>query len=397
MNHDFDLADPAFTANPYPSYAAMREQGPVWQQPDDLCFVSHYDAVVEVLRDPDRFSSRAMQLPGMKGDSALIGMDPPTHSEQRNIVNRGFTPRRIALLEPRIRKRVDELFGAFEARGEVELIRELATPLAVTVIAELLGLDPTRHADFKRWTDQTIVGATGGGVSEEQVERSLAEMHAYLGEVIDARRAEPADDLISALVHAGEDEGVLDAAQVLGFAQLLVAAGSETTTNWIGNAIVALLEHPETLAAMRDDPARVPAVLEETLRWDSPVQLVMRFVTRDLELAGVEIARGQRLMVLLGSANRDPAAFSQPDAFDIGRSARGHVGFGLGNHFCLGASLARLEARVALETVLERMPGLTLATDEVKRHGSFLVRGPRQLPLHFEGLKRRRGPSRSAR
>jgi cytochrome P450 len=323
-----------------------------------------------------------MILPGQEGeDTSLIGQDPPIHTGLRNIVNRGFTPRRISALEAGIRVRVVALVDALAERDEIELVRDLAAPLPVMVIAELLGLDPEQHAQFKRWADDMIVGSSGRDVAEADVDRSVAELRGFLEGAIDERRGQPGDDLISVLVHAEEDDGVLTARQVLNFVQLLLAAGSETTTNLLGSAVFHGLRHPSQWSAVRRDPALVPALLEETLRFDSPVQLVMRLVTEDTEIGGGKIPAGARIFVLLGSANRDPAQFPDADRFDIHRRATGHLGFGLGTHFCLGASLARLQARLAVEALLTRLPDLALVSESVEHHGSFLVRGPRSLPL----------------
>ena len=438
--------DAAFLEDPYPSYAALRRESPVaririgpvtaarllWRfaaarrsaggpgvlrslararrerrayqaqllariqgKPGRTRFyaVSRYDDVTRVLRDPETFSSVVMggseaRALSDEGDIAptsgsLIGLDPPEHGRHRGIVNRGFTPRRIAALEPRIRKIADELVGAFEGRSEVELMEAFANPLPVAVIAELLGLDPARRDDFKRWSTALIIGSTQPGAAGGARLDLFREFRSYMTEVTEARRRDPRDDLISLLVHAEEEDGILDTEQVVSFASLLLAAGSETTTNLVGNAILALLAHPEELERARAHPELLPAVVEEALRYDSPVQLLMRLATREVEVAGQRIGPGSLVTVLLGSANRDPAQFPDPDRFVAERDTRGHLALGLGNHFCLGASLARLEGRIALETLLTRLPHFALAEARIERHGSFLVRGPRALPLRL--------------
>ncbi|MEN8158553.1 MAG: cytochrome P450 [Myxococcota bacterium] len=388
MGVRFDPTDPEFLRDPYPTYAALREE-PVSGHGfslGDLYPISRYADCVRVLRNPSVFSSTAMILPGQEAeDTSLIGQDPPIHTGLRNIVNRGFTPRRIADLEAGIGARVEALVDALSGRDEIELIRDLAAPLPVMVIAELLGLDPDQHARFKRWADDMIVGSSGRGDAEADVDRSVAELRSFLEGAIEERRRRPGDDLVSVLIHAEEDAGVLTAREVLNFVQLLLAAGSETTTNLLGSAIFHGLRHPTQWAEVRRSPALVPALLEETLRFDSPVQLVMRLVTEDAEIGAAEVPAGERVFVLLGSANRDPAQFPDPDRFDIHRSTTGHLGFGLGTHFCLGASLARLQARLAVEALLAGLPGLALVGESVEHHGSFLVRGPRSLPLRVGG------------
>ena len=363
------------------------ERSPAMRLPRRIYAVSRHEDVTAVLRNPDVFSSAAMgggrQPAGSEPsptEGSLIGLDPPEHGEHRAIVNRGFTPRRIGELEPRIRKIADELVGGFERQGHCDLVEAFANPLPVAVIAELLGLDPARRDDFKRWSTALIIGSTSGGGPRWELFR---EFRTYMSEVAEQRRREPGEDLISLLIHAQEEEGVLDTEQVVGFASLLLAAGSETTTNLIGNALLALRDNPEQAERIREEPERIPQLLEETLRYDSPIQLLMRLTTRDTQIRGVSIPERAMVIVLLGAANRDAEYFSDPDRFDIARNTQGHLALGLGNHFCLGASLARLEARIALETLFTRFPDYRLADGHLERHGSFLVRGPKSLPFEF--------------
>lgn len=445
MGVRFQPFDPKFLADPYPKYAELREFSPVhrtrlgpvaiarmlWRfaqarrregetgvigtlkalrreratlgqaggarsrMSRTIYAISRHADVLAALRDPETFSSilmggadtRPMNADGdiAPTSGSLIGLDPPEHGRHRGIVNRGFTPRRIAELEPRIRKITDELVGAFETRGSCELMEEFANPLPVSVIAELLGLDPARRDDFKRWSTALIVASTqaqGNGGLQLDLFR---EFRSYMSQAVAGRKQDPGDDLISVLVHAG-DEGseILDVEQVVSFASLLLAAGSETTTNLIGNAIATLCRDREALERARAEPERIPKLIEESLRRDSPVQLVVRLATRDTELGGTPIPEGSMVMLLLASANRDAARFPDPDRFDPDRDTSGHVAFGFGNHFCLGASLARLEARIALETLLARLPDLSTSAATLEHHGSFLVRGPKALPLRWQ-------------
>ena len=357
--------------------------------------ISRHEEVAFALRHAEIFSSAPMggaeaKPMNAEGDlsptaGSLIGVDPPEHGRHRGIVNRGFTPRRIAELEPRLRKMAEELVAGFERRGECELMSEFANPFPVSVIAELMGLDPERHDDFKRWSTALIIGSTQGTRQRVPRLQMFREFRGYLASVVEERKREPGDDLISILVHAGEGEGVLDTQQVVSFAGLLLAAGSETTTNLVGSTMATLHEHPETLERVRADPRLIPQLLEETLRYESPVQMLMRLTTQDVVLGGHEIEKGSMVMLLLGSANRDAARFPDPDRFDIDRDTNGHLAFGFGNHFCLGASLARLEGRIALETLLERLPDYEV-TAPVEVHGSFLIRGPAALPLRFRAV-----------
>ena len=351
--------------------------------------VSRHADVEAVLRHADLFSSAPMggpppgafeegDLPPTSG--SIIGLDPPAHGEQRGIVARGFTPRRIEALEPHIRKTADELIARFEHRGECELVKEFADPLPVSAIVELLGLDPARLDDFKRWSSAAIIGSTQGA-SAPQFD-VMREFRQYMADAVEKRRQDPGDDLISILVRASDGKGLMSTDQVVGFAGLLLAAGSETTTNLIGNAMMTLAEHPETLERVKASPALIPKVLEESLRRDPPVQLVMRQCTRDTELGGEQIPAGSLVMPLIGAANRDDRVFPDPDRFDIDRDTSGHLGFGWGNHFCLGSALAKLEGRIALESLLERIPDYEIAAP-VEPHGSFLIRGPKALHLRF--------------
>ena len=394
MSVVFNPTDPGFLDDPYPTYARLRAEAPLLRHPGGFFAVSRYADVATVLRNPETYSSYAMggQVPVrrpdgsvIRGTGALIAQDPPVHTAQRAIVNRGFTPRRIGALEPRVLAAIDELFAKFQPLGQVDLTRDFAGPLPVSVIAELLGLDLERREDFKRWSARLIVASTtpGGMANQGEQIQAVAEFREYMVSVIETRRKDPRDDLVSVLVDAEQEGGVLEAEEVVAFASLLLAAGSETTMNLIGNAVVALLGDGESLDRVRKDPGLVPALIEESLRHDSPVQLLMRLTTRDTELAGVEIPKGVLVMPLLASANRDEERFPEADRFDLDRNTSGHLAFGLGHHFCLGASLARLEARLALEAVLSRLPDFRLEREPVEYHGSFLIRGPRSLPLVF--------------
>jgi cytochrome P450 len=316
----------------------------------------------------------------------LLSEDPPRHGALRAIVNRGFTPRRVAAWEPRIRAIVEECLAKREDAGRFDVILDLAIPLPVRLIAEILGVEPERHVDFKRWSDQVMAGLTGSGRSLDPrasgVADALGQLSRYLRGVADERAERPGDDLVSLLVAAQEGEARLSAAEVVMFVLLLLAAGNETTTNLIGNATLALLAHPDQLERLCADRSLLPGAIEEALRWDSPVQIVFRRATREVELPGGRIPAGATVIALLGSANRDERKWGPTaGAFDVARNPQGHLAFGFGNHFCLGASLARLEARVALEALVEELPALRRREAHVEYVDSFLVRGPRSLPL----------------
>jgi cytochrome P450 len=319
----------------------------------------------------------------MQNSLSLIASDGVRHDTLRAVVNRGFTPRRIEAWRTRAEEVVADCMREIESSPEVDLVSALAVPLPVTLIAEILGIEPERRADFKRWSNLFLELIDRAGRREPftaPLMNGFCDFAEYLTRMARARREKPADDLISLLVAPGASEMPLGPADVLQFVALLLVAGNETTTNLIGNAANALLDHPDQLARVAADPALVPDLVEEAVRFESPVATVFRTATEDVEIAGGRIEKGATVALLIGSANRDERRFPDPDRFDLGRDTRGHLGFGFGTHFCLGASLARLEAATALRALV---PSLTA----LKRRGpvqpveSFLVRGPARLPL----------------
>jgi cytochrome P450 len=396
MSFVFNPIDPEFLRDPYPTYEVLRHEHPVYRHPAGFWVLSRYGDVLAALKNAEVFSSAAMggQQGGMAGTQrpqvtigqSLISRDPPVHTEQRNVVNRGFTPARVKAMAPRIQAIADELFASFESDGRVDLTAALANPLPVSVIAELLGLDASRRDEFKELSTDIIIGTTQGQMAGngEKILDSMERFQACIVEAIEDRKSHPGADLISILVDAQVGEGILDADSTIGFAGLLLAAGSETTTNLIGNAMLSLLEDPGLRKRVAEDSALLEPLVEESLRHDPPVQLLMRLTTRDIEIEGVTIPAGNLVMAALGSANRDETRFADPDVFDLDRNTAGHVAFGFGNHFCLGASLARLEGTIALGNILERLPNPRHTAPEVEYHGSFLIRGPTRLPIEFD-------------
>jgi cytochrome P450 len=393
--------DPDVLGDPYPYYARLRREAPVHRM-DELNWlaVSRYDDAAALLRRADLFSSapyrhfidaalaaggRAGALPG----ESLLGSDPPTHTRLRKVVNRGFTRQRVMAAEPRIRQIATELVDAFAERGECELIEEFAMPIPVMIIAEILGIDSARRADFKRWSDDLILAVTGGataGRDADSLARSLDALDAYVAEVVEERRRRPTDDLVSALIAAEGQEEVMTAAEVNNFIQLLLVAGNEATTYLIANTVLAMLDHPVVHEAVRKDPTLIPAVVEETLRYDAPVQLTLREAVADTEIANTPVAKGETIAVLIGSANRDEAAFRAADRFDPGRERGGYLTYGIGPHYCLGAHLALLEGTIALQALLSRVTAIERVAGPIERPQSFLVRGPKTLRIRFEPL-----------
>ncbi len=397
MNIDsYNAFSPAVREDPYPHYAELRRSGVARVEPLGLWAVSRYDDVVFVLKNHELFSSAPLNhalLGGAQGRT-LIGSDPPEHTRLRSIVNRAFTPRMVAELEPRIRQITEELIDAIAAGdGHFDLVEDLSVPVPVIVIAEILGIDSDRRHDFKRWSDDLVFSRSASFDPQEQsrLQESMGEFRSYFEDVLEERRRQPRQDLISALVRAEESER-LTPAEVMAFTVLLLIAGNETTTNLIANAVLALLEHPTEMARVIADPGLVPNLVEEALRFDSPVQGLFRLATRDVELCGVTVPSGSIAMPLFASANRDERHFPEPDRFDAGRANAGdHVAFGYGPHFCLGAPLARLEGRVVLETLLRRLRGLERAAAGLDRLDSFFLRGLASLPLRFKTTARALG------
>ena len=385
----FNPFDAAFRRDPYPSYAWLREHAPV-NNSSGFWTVSRYDDVVHVLRSPGTFSSKAMggavaaqgTGQGPLQVRTIINTDPPEHTQIRNLVNRAFTPRMVSDLEPRIREIASGLLDEACAGGEVELVGDLATPLPVTIIAEILGVDPDRRDDFKRWSNAVVGGIGGNAEDMEERQRDRDEFFAYFSDAIEQRRKTPSDDLISAVLKAEDSEVALTPEEIASFTMLLLIAGNETTTNLIGNAMLALLHHPDQLQDVAADPAMIPNMVEEALRWDSPVQYLFRVTTEDTEVGGVAIPAGHPVIPMFASANRDSTRFPDGERFDVRRNTQGHLAFGLGPHFCLGAPLARLEARVAFEELVSRARAFELLA-EPERLDSMFLRGLRSLPLRI--------------
>jgi cytochrome P450 len=323
-------------------------------------------------------------LRGFRRAGNIITLDPPRHGQLRAIVNRGFTPRRIAEWEPWIRDIVrDEIGDRLDTASEFDAIRDLAIPLPTRVIMQVLGVEKSLQADFKRWSDAIISGISGPGrhnPMELGIFDSMAELMLFLAETIRERRASPGDDLISLLVDPRQGHALADA-EAISFVILLLVAGNETTTNLIGNGINALYDHPEQLTLLQDDPTRMGSFIEEALRFDPPIQIVFRRATQDAEIAGVRIAKGAYVAPMIASANRDDRKFPDGDRFDILRDSAGHLGFGFGLHFCLGSALARLQARVALESIVPHLVRLERRDEVPEVIDSFLVRGRSSLVL----------------
>ncbi len=389
---------PSFRANPYLQLGRLREADPVHRsQALQAWVLTRYEDCLRVMRDAETFSSDALKARGGLAEAlaaqrretplgetrTVLGSDPPVHTRLRGIVNRAFTPRRAAALRPHIEEVADDLLAQAPDEGEWDLMAGLAQPLPVIVIAELLGVPPGDRDRFRIWSN--ALAATTNLLQSEETRRAARsaaeELRLYLESVVAERVATPRDDLISALLEAEAEGARLSREEVLAFAILLLVAGNETTTNLLGNGMVLLTQHPESMAILRAQPDGIPAAVEEMLRYDSPVQGLVRFVTRDTEVGGQPIQAGDVVICSIGGANRDGRQFPEADRFDIRRVENRHLSFGQGIHFCLGAPLARLEADVAFRALLARWPSARLAEGGLDRGGTFLLRGPSRLTL----------------
>lgn len=377
--------------DPYPLYEQMRSSSPLLHEPQSgMWLVFDYESVKRVLTDHDAFSS-IVTPPTGKAPDWLVFSDPPRHTKRRGIIMRAFTPRSIANLEPRIRALSRELLAPALERGQMDLAVDYSNLLPAVVIAEMIGIPVADRARFLRWGEAIMnlsYSIAGGEEAARAIREHAAvkeEMKAYLTEVLPERRRVPKDDLLTRLVEAEVDGERLTEEEILGFFQLLLSAGTETTTNLINNAMLCFIENPDQLARLRAEPHLLHQAIEEVLRYRSPGQIMFRSTKRDIELHGQVIPAGKLVLAMIGSANRDPLKFRDPDRFDITRDPNSHIAFGHGIHFCLGASLSRLEAKVALEELLEQMKVFELASPEpwVPRKGLH-VHGPLRLPIRFE-------------
>lgn len=395
----YNLFDPATAENPFEYYAALRERAPVYQMPVGMWIVASHAQCLEAMRDPGTFSSRFMQkmMGGaprdesgrIAGPETLLSNDPPSHTYFRKLVNKAFSPNRVKKISSSIRTIGEDLLARFEKRGQFEAVAEFAVPLPLTVIADQLGVPRDHLAEFKRWSDATVV-PLGGMATPDELRESVVltlELQQYLIERCEERRVQPTDDLLSDLVHAELDgERPLETAEVVSLLQQFLVAGNETTTNLIAAALQFLLQHPDQLARVRADRELLPNAIEESIRLETPVCGMWRVTTRDVELGDAKIPEGSMVMLRYASANRDEAVFADAERFDVGRdNAREHLGFGMGIHYCPGAALAREEARIGLGLLLDGLSNLRLAQgNDFAHQRSMLLRGLVRLDLEFD-------------
>jgi cytochrome P450 len=395
----YNIWAPANRANPHPLYAQMRREAPIYRTVSvatgkPVWFFTRYDDCVTVLKDP-RFGKEIEKQgnPSSAPDDGaldefaavnrnMLNIDPPDHTRLRGLVHRAFTPRMVTDLRPRVEQIALNLLDEMRDSDEADLMAAYAYPLPITVIAELLGVPAADRACFHAWAQALLISGDGDAIAE-----AVREFSAYIQAVFDERRAEPRDDLISALIAAEEAGDEIDGTELIGMVfLLLVAAGHTTTANLIGNGTLALLEHPDQMDQLRDNPGLIGSAVEEMLRYECSLErTTMRWAFEDVAIDGQMIARGDAVIPLLLAANRDPAQFPNPDRFDITRTPNRHIAFGSGIHHCLGAPLARMEGAIAINTLVKMLPGLRLnvGVDQLEWHENLLVRGLKALPVAY--------------
>jgi cholest-4-en-3-one 26-monooxygenase len=390
LNPNVRLSDGRFFADdPHPHFRWMREHAPVYRdEVGGVWGVALYDDVMAVSKDPLTFSNGTGSRPDFGPMPYMIDRDDPEHKRRRNLVNKGFTVRRVAEREPRIRSICVDLIERARARGRFDFVQDLASWLPLIVIGDMLGVEPDAYPDLLRWSDEMLRGT--GTASAEALQRANDAFEGYLAyqrRVLADRRARPPQpDLVSILVHAEIDGDKLDDESILMEALLILIGGDETTRHVISGGMYELLRRPEQKRMLIDDPHKIPTAVEEMLRWVSPVQNMSRTATRDVELHGQTIREGDKLLLLYPSANRDEAVFPQAERFDVTRTPNEHITFGYGAHYCLGASLARLELRLMFEEILARMPDLELVSDRLPpRRASNFICGFEEMPVELGG------------
>ena len=393
--------DPRTVADPYPRYHQLRSEDPVhWNPGVSAWILTRYSDVYAALRDQRLSAERITALTGLvrevggepaqRLESTFLNMmlfsDPPDHTRLRALANKAFTPRVVERMRSHIQGIVHGLLDNVQPQGRMDVIADLAYPLPAIVIGEMLGAAPQDRDQLKRWSaDLAAFLGNIRTVSEtyESAIKSVSELIEYLRELVVQRRKQPQDDLISALALAEEEGDSFTEEELYSMCVLLIFAGHETTTNLIGNGLLALLNNPDQLAKLRQEPSLIEPAIEEIIRYEGPVQTTSRTALEPLEIGGKQIAKGDRISLTLGAANRDPAQFPDPDRMDISRTDNRHVGFGFGIHFCLGAALARMEGQLTIGAVIERMPKLRLESTDLVWRDNPILRGLNALPVTF--------------
>ncbi len=390
--------DQATVNDPYPRYEQLRSEDPVhWNEGVQAWILTRYQDVLDALRDPRLSAERITAILRQAGGGSAEGLertflgmmlfsDPPDHTRLRSLANKAFTPRVLEGMRSQVQSTVDRLLDEVQERGRMEVISELAYPLPAIFISEILGVADGDRERFRKWSND-LAAFLGNirAVSENlgPARQSVAELTDFLRGIVAERRREPQDDLLSALVTAEDQGDSFSEDELYSMCILLIFAGHETTTNLIGNGILALLRHPEQLEKLRQQPALIESAVEEIIRYDGPVQSTSRTALEDLQIGDKQIAKGDRISLTLGAANRDPEHFSDPGRFDLERSEGRHVGFGFGIHFCLGAALARMEGQAAIGAVVSRMLELQLDHGDLEWRDNPVLRGLKALPVLF--------------
>jgi cytochrome P450 len=392
------LADPAVIADPYPLLARFRDASPFTEFDGALVVFGRYEECSRILRDPRASSERDRSLltpPELRERErtrSFLSLDPPDHTRLRRLVAKAFTPRVVATLAPRITQITHELLTSSTGEGELELVSQLAYPLPVRIISELLGVPAEDHSRFAGWSAKLAHSVQPSFGALDPTERAAAERAAlefgeYFTELIAMRRSTPADDLLTKLIRAEDAGDRLTVEELIATCVLLLVAGHETTVGLISNAMLALLRKPGQFAALVADPSLAASAVEETLRYDPPVQLTGRVARAGITIEDTELADGAVLLLLLAATGRDPEVFADPDVFDIRRGAREHLAFAAGPHFCLGAPLARLEATIALRALAVRLVGPSLDESTLVYRPNFNLRGPERMAIGFDEIR----------
>jgi cytochrome P450 len=399
----YDLVSSQFFADPHPTFRRMRAEDPVYWHPRlRTWFLVRYDDIQSVARDPRFTAERAdhfgrdappsvrdkLEMANRFLSGFLLFNDPPTHTRLRNLIAKAFAPQVMEELRPFIERFVDDSIDAVRGQGRMDIIRDVARPLPSAVIARMLGIPGEDIRRFKGWTDDLFAFVGSTVATAELVEtgyRGVVGLKEYFHEIIALRRRHPGNDLLSLLIHAEDQGQILNDDEIVATCALLLVAGYETTTNLIGNGLLALLSYPDQMQMLGRDPALIGGAVEEILRYNSAAFRLMRRAREDVEIGGSVIQAGQVVLGLLHAANRDPAYFADPERLDITRTNNHHMGFGHGAHFCIGAPIARLETRIALNAVLQRLPGLALTGEPLEWIPSYVIHGVRALPVTFSG------------
>ena len=391
---DIDLFDGRlYGGDPHPAYEFMRANGGVhFDAKNKIWGAATYDAVLDASKHPDQFSNAGGSRPDM-ALPMMIDMDDPAHWKRRKLVNRGFTPKRVRDSELELRQVCDDLIDRVCEQGECDFVRDLAAPLPMIVIGDMLGVAPEDRDDLLRWSDE-MVSAQGGNITEATMTAAANAMSAYTDfatKAIAARRAEPTDDLFSVLAHAEVDGDRLDDEEILYEALLILVGGDETTRHVISGGMHQLMLNPDQRQRLIDEPAGISGAVEETLRWVSPIKNMNRTIVADMEFHGAQLKRGQKMLLLYEAANYDDKHFADPHTFDAAREPNDHLAFGFGAHYCLGQALARVELNVMFERLLARLPDMELATDDpLPRRQAMFISGFESMPVRFTAKDRLR-------